>query len=135
MSLRLRLLEDKYATIISVYAPTLQADPTTKESFYSELRSLLQKTKDTDKVFIMGDFNARVGRDHTIWPGVLGRHGIGNCNDNGRLLLELCAEHSLTITNTLFRLPLLKEKFKANLRASLPLLKSLTLTQRRCGKI
>ena len=103
MSLRLPLLEDQYATIISVYAPTLQADPTTKESFYSELRSLLQKTKDTDKVFIMGDFNARVGRDHTIWPGVLGRHGIGNCNDNGRLLLELCAEHSLTITNTLFQ--------------------------------
>ncbi|XP_068760068.1 craniofacial development protein 2-like [Montipora capricornis] len=103
MSLRLPLLEDQYATIISVYAPTLQADPTTKESFYSELRSLLQKTKDTDKVFIMGDFNARVGRDHTIWPGVLGRHGIGNCNDNRRLLLELCAEHSLTITNTLFQ--------------------------------
>ena len=103
MSLRLPLLEDQYATIISVYAPTLQADPTTKECFYSELRSLLQKTKDTDKVFIMGDFNARVGRDHTIWPGVLGRHGIGNCNDNGRLLLELCAEHSLTITNTLFQ--------------------------------
>ncbi|XP_068692670.1 craniofacial development protein 2-like [Montipora foliosa] len=103
MSLCLPLLEDQYATIISVYAPTLQADPTTKESFYSELRSLLQKTKDTDKVFIMGDFNARVGRDHTIWPGVLGRHGIGNCNDNWRLLLELCAEHSLTITNTLFQ--------------------------------
>ena len=103
MSLRLPLLEDQYATIISIYLPTLPADPTTKESFYSELRSILQKTNDTDKVFIMGDFNARVGRDHTIWPGVLGRHGIGNCNDNGRLLLKLCAEHSLTITNTLFQ--------------------------------
>ena len=103
MSLRLPLQENQYATIISVYAPTLQADPTTKESFYSELRSLLQKTKETDKIFILGDFNARVGRDHTIWPGVLGRHGIGNCNDNGRLLLELCAEHSLAITNTMFQ--------------------------------
>ena len=100
----LRLLqENQYATIISSYTPTLQADPTTKESFYSELRSLIQKTKDTDKIFILGDFNAWVGKDHIVWPGVLGWHGISNCNDNGRLLLELCAEHSLTITNTLFQ--------------------------------
>ena len=62
MSLRLPLQENQFATIISVYAPTLQADPTTKESFYSELRSLLQKTNETDKIFILGDFNARVGR-------------------------------------------------------------------------
>ncbi|XP_068713291.1 craniofacial development protein 2-like [Montipora foliosa] len=102
-SLRLPLRGDQYATIISVYAPTLQADPTTKEALYSELRSLLQRTKDADKIFILGDFNARVGRDHSIWPRVLGRHGIGNCNDSGRLLLELCSEHSLIVTNTLFQ--------------------------------
>ena len=103
MSLRLPLRGDQYATIISVYAPILQADLTTKEALYSELRSLLQKTKDTDKIFILGDFNARVSRDHSIWPRVLGRHCIGNCNDNGRLLLELCSERSLIVTNTLFQ--------------------------------
>ena len=42
-----------------------------------------------------------VGRDYTIWLGVLGRHGISNCNDNGWSLFELCVEHSLTITNNL----------------------------------
>ncbi|XP_037801318.1 uncharacterized protein LOC119596220 [Penaeus monodon] len=37
------------------------------------------------------------------WKGVLGRHGVGNCNDNGRLLLELCTEQQLVITNTIFQ--------------------------------
>ena len=103
MSLRLPLREDKFVTIISVYAPTLQADPATKEAFYAELRTLLGQINKDDKILVMGDFNARVGRDFNVWPGVLGRHGIGNCNENGRLLLELCAEQGLSITNTLFQ--------------------------------
>ena len=103
MSLRLPLCEDKFLTIISVYAPTLQADPATKEGFYAELRTLLGQISKDDKILVMGDFNARVGRDFNVWPGVLGRHGIGSCNENGRLLLELCAEQGLSITNTLFQ--------------------------------
>ena len=51
----------------------------------------------------MGDLNARVGRDHTVWQGVLGRHGVGNCNANERMLLELCSEQGLIITNSLFQ--------------------------------
>ena len=69
MSLRLPLRDNKYATLISAYPPTLQADPTTKEAFYSELRSLLQRTDNSDKIVIMGDFNARVGKGHTTRPG------------------------------------------------------------------
>ena len=102
MSFRLPIQDNRFATVISVYAPTLLADAEVKEAFYSDLRNLLWQVKSEDKVLILGDFNARVGRDCNVWTGVLGRHGVGNCNDNGRLLLEFCSEHELTITNTMF---------------------------------
>ncbi|XP_076442022.1 uncharacterized protein LOC143281001 [Babylonia areolata] len=103
MSLRLPLTINCFVSLFSMYAPTLQADAVTKEAFYRELSSLLRKVDKEDKILIMGDFNARVGRDHIIWPGVTGRHGTGNCNDNGRLLLEFYTKHSLSVTNTLFQ--------------------------------
>lgn len=103
ISMRLPLCDQQHATLFSVYAPTLQADPADKDKFYSDLRSLLQDVPANDKIVILGDFNARVGRDSETWKGVLGRHGVGSCNDNGRLLLELCAEQQLSITNTIFQ--------------------------------
>jgi len=104
MSLRIPLAGDEFLTLVSAYAPTLLAEPTEKEKFYSDLRDLIHKTPASDRLCILGDFNARVGRDYTTWEGVLGRHGVGNCNDNGRLLLELCMENQLTITNTVFQM-------------------------------
>ena len=115
MSLHLPLHDYQFITIISVYAPTLQADMDVKEAFYNtELRSILTGINKDDKILIMGDFNARVGRDYdsNCWPRVR-QHGIGNCNDNGRLLLELCAEMDLCITNTLFQQ---KARFKTTWR-------------------
>ena len=103
MSMRLPLKNKQHATLFSVYAPTLQADPAEKDMFYSELRRLLQSTPADDKLLILGDFNARVGQDTVTWKGVLGRHGVGNCNDNGRLPLEFCMEQQLVITNTIFQ--------------------------------
>ena len=84
-----------------------------KEAFYCHLHNLLQQVDSKDKLLILGDFNARVGRDFELWNGVLGRHGIDNCNDNGRLLLEFCSEHQLVITNTLFQQ---KDRVKATWR-------------------
>ena len=49
------------------------------------------------------DFNARVGRDHLLWHKVTGRHGIGNENANGSMLLDLCVKQALAITNTVFQ--------------------------------
>jgi hypothetical protein len=55
-----------------------------------------------DKVITLGVFNVRVGQDVAAWKAVLGKHGFGNCKDNGRLLLELRNEQQLVIINTIF---------------------------------
>ena len=102
MFMRLPLKNKRYPMLFSVSTPTLRAEPTEKNKFYSDLRSCLQSTPADDKVIILGDFNAIVGQDTDSWKGVLGRHGVGNYNDNGRLLLELCTEEQFVITNTIF---------------------------------
>ena len=103
MSLRLPIQDNKFATVPSVYAPILQAETGVKEAFYRDLHNLLQQVDSKDKLFILEDFNARVGRDFELWKGVLGIHGIGNCNGNGRFLLEFCSGHQLVNTGTLFQ--------------------------------
>ncbi|XP_051657446.1 craniofacial development protein 2-like [Manacus candei] len=103
ISLRLPLHNKQHVVLFSICAPTLQADPAEKDKFYTDLRLLTQKVPADDKIIILGDFNARVGKNFEAWKGVLGKHGVGNCNDNGRLLLEFCAEQQLTITNTIFQ--------------------------------
>jgi len=113
MSLRLPLQGDKSATLVSVYSPTLQADSAVKEAFYGDLHTVITRIDPKDKLIILGDFNARVGRDSQLWKGVLGKYGLGNCNDNGRLLLQFCSQHQLTITNTLFQQ---QDRFKTTWR-------------------
>lgn len=105
MSLRLPLTKDQYITIFSVYAPTLTTSEDIKDQFYNNLDSLLKKTPKSDKVVILGDFNARVGTDAKSWQGTIGNHGIGKMNDNGLRLLTFCSQHQLVITNTLFQQP------------------------------
>ena len=87
-----------YVTLFSVYAPTLQADPAEK---YILVFGLLTNVPANDKIVILSDFSARVCQDAVAWKGFLGKHGIGNCNDSGHLLLEFCAEQQLSITNAL----------------------------------
>ncbi|XP_068735636.1 craniofacial development protein 2-like [Montipora capricornis] len=82
MSLRLPLQGDKSATFVSVYSPTLQADSAVKEAFFSDLHTVITRIDPKDKLIFLGDFNARVGRDSQLWKGVLGKQGLGNCNDN-----------------------------------------------------
>ena len=63
MSMRLHLKNKRYATLFSVYVPSLRDELAEKDKFYSELCSCLQSTPADDKVIILGDFNARVGQD------------------------------------------------------------------------
>ncbi|XP_022793399.1 craniofacial development protein 2-like [Stylophora pistillata] len=102
-TLRLKLKSNQQATVISAYAPTLQAEPEDKEIFYSTLDSVLTQIPSNHKIILLGDFNARVGRDRSVWKNVIGKEGVGNANSNGIQLLTKYAEHQLVITNTLFR--------------------------------
>nr|VZI22782.1 unnamed protein product [Spirometra erinaceieuropaei] len=116
MSLRLPLRRGggKFATIISVYAPPMTSpDAAARDKFYEDLHALLATVPKADKLIVLGDFNARVGTDHTAWRGVLGPHGLRGSNANGLLLLRTCAEHRLILTNTFFCLP---EREKATWR-------------------
>lgn len=103
MTMRLPLAKDNSATLISVYAPTMTHTDEKKEAFYSQLAYTLRQVPHTDKLILMGDFNARIGSEYDKWPLVLGKHGIGKCNSNGELLLSLCSEFDLTVTNTMFK--------------------------------
>ena len=76
MALRLAIQDIKSATVLNAYVPTLQAEIGVKEAFCRNLYNLLQQVDSEDKLFILGDFNANVGRDFELWKGVLGRHGI-----------------------------------------------------------
>ena len=78
MMMRLPLGKDNYATIISVYAPTMTNPDDNKEAFYNQLSSTLRDIPRTDKLLLIGDFNARIGRDNDKWTMVMGNMGSGN---------------------------------------------------------
>ncbi|BHF68091.1 hypothetical protein SprV_0301112100 [Sparganum proliferum] len=73
-----------------------------RDKVYEDLHALLATVSKADKLIVLGDFNARVGTDHTAWRGVLGPLGLRGSNDNGLLLLRTCTGHRLILTNTFF---------------------------------
>ena len=88
-------------TVIQVYAPTNNAEEAKVEQFYEDLQDLLELTPKKDVLFIIGDWNAKVGSQET--PGVTGKFGLGIRNEAGQRLRESCQENALVITNTLFQ--------------------------------
>ena len=70
------------------------------ERFYEDLQDLLELTPKKDVLFIIGDWNAKVGSQET--PGVTGKFGPGIGNEAGQRLIEFCQENALVIANTLF---------------------------------
>ena len=99
MTLRLPLTNNRYATFISVYAPTMTNSPEVKSSFYENLKSVILNVSKDDKLILLGDLNARVGMDYETW-NPLGHYGVGKMNENGMRLLQLCNELDLVIGNT-----------------------------------
>ena len=88
-------------TVIQVYAPTTNAEEAEVEWFCDDLQDLLRLTPKKDVVFIIGDWNAKVGSQEI--PGVTGKFGLGVQNEAGQRLTEFCQENVLVIANTLFQ--------------------------------
>ena len=104
MTLRHPLAKNRFTTFVSVYSPTLDSSDDMNNRFYVTLYSTLRRISQDDKIILLGDFNARLGRNHDIWHGVIGHHGVGNMNSSGLRLLSLCSELGLAITNTFYQL-------------------------------
>ena len=88
-------------TVIQAYAPTSNAEEAEVELFCEDLQDLLELTPQKDVLFIIGDWNAKVGSQET--PGVTGKVGLGIQNEAEQRLIEFCQENSLLIANTLFQ--------------------------------
>ena len=91
-------------SVTVVYAPTMSAIDSVKEDFYKELAVTQANLPAHDIKLVLGDFNARVGRDTETWPGVIGAHSFHQSdNDNGVRMLDFCTINDLTIGGTLFQ--------------------------------
>ena len=86
-------------TVIQVYAPTSNAEGAEVEWFYEDLQDLLELTPQKDVLFIIGDWNTKVGSQKT--PGVTGKFGLGMQREARQRLMEFCQENALVIANTL----------------------------------
>ena len=83
-------------TVMQVYAPTSNAEEAEVERFYEDLQDLIELTSKKDVLFIIGDWNAKVGTQET--PGVTGKFGLGMQNGTGKRLIRVlprkCTGHS-----------------------------------------
>ena len=88
-------------TVIQVYVPSSNSEEAEVERFYEDLQDLLELTPQRHVLFIIGDWNAKVGSQEP--PGVTGKFGLGIRNEAGQRLVEFCQENALVIANTLFQ--------------------------------
>ena len=88
-------------SVIQVYALISNAEEVEVEWFYEDLQDLLELTPQKDVLFIIGDWNAKVGSQET--PGITGKFGLGVQLEAGQRLIEFCQENTLVIANTLFQ--------------------------------
>ena len=87
--------------VIQACAPTSNAEEAEVEQFYEDLQDLSELTPKKDVLFIIRDWNAKVGSQET--PTVTGKFGLGVQNEAGQRLIEFCQENALVIADTLFQ--------------------------------
>ena len=88
-------------TVIQVYAPTSNTEAAEAERLYEDPQDLLELTPKKEVLFIIGDWNAKVGSQET--PGVISKFVLGVRNEAEQRQIEFCQENTLVIANTLFQ--------------------------------
>ena len=88
-------------TVIQVYAQTSNAEEAEVEQCCEDLQDPLELIPKKDVLFIIGDWNAKVGSQET--PGVTGKFGLGVQNEAGQRLTEFCQENAQIIASTIFQ--------------------------------
>ena len=87
--------------IIQIYALSNNNEEAEVKRFYEDLQDLLELTPKKDTLFIIEDWNEKVGSQEL--PGVTGKFGLGVQNEARQRLIEFCQENALVIANTLFQ--------------------------------
>ena len=87
--------------VIQVYALTSNAEEAEVEWFYEDLQDLLELKLKKDVLFIIGNWDVKVGSQEI--PGVTGKFGLGVQNEAGQRPIEFCQENALVIANALFQ--------------------------------
>ncbi|CAF4499732.1 unnamed protein product [Rotaria sp. Silwood2] len=95
-------------TLLAIYSPVnpngQQMAINASDRFYADLQRAVNKTPPSDLLLIMGDFNARVGKQqHQTSGNVVGPHAVDHINENGKRLVDFCAANKLIISNTFFQ--------------------------------
>ena len=87
--------------VIQTYASASNTEEAEVERFHEDLQDLLELTPKKDVLFIIGDWNSKVGNQET--RGLTGKFGLGIQNEAGQRLTEFCQENALVVANTLFQ--------------------------------
>ena len=103
--LSLLTLKEKHSkiTFIQCYMPTSDKDDQEVEKLYDEIQAIIKQIPKRDHLFVMGDFNCKVGKLHSKYKDFIGKHAPGNSNERGEMLAKFCIRNDLVVTNTLFQ--------------------------------
>lgn len=97
----------EWVNVVVAYAPTFRSPRSVKDAFFSDLQDAVSSVPTSEKLVILGDFNARVGSSTSdnVWSTVRGFHGVGRANESGLELLSFLSVNGLALCNTFFRKP------------------------------
>ena len=87
--------------ILQLYAPTNDHSDEEIEEFYADVKKALKQVKSGVILVVMGDMNAKVGKEK--YDSIVEEYGLGERNERGTHLINFCEENKLVIMNTFFK--------------------------------